>query len=140
MNYYTDVLKKYAVFEGRARRSEYWYFLLFNLIASIIIGVIGGMLDFKQLASIYSLAVLVPSIAVTVRRLHDTNHSGLWFLIGLIPIIGWIVLLILTIRDGDAGPNRYGPNPKGITTVPVAPAVPPTPPTPETTPPTQPTV
>lgn len=107
MNYYFEVLKKYAIFEGRARRSEYWYFTLFNFLISLALGfadVAMGMIDFG-IGSIYSLAVLVPSIAVAVRRVHDVGKSG-WFI--LIPIYN----LILMCTDSQEGRNEYGPNPK----------------------------
>ncbi len=116
MNYYTGVLKKYAVFGGRARRKEFWMFVLFN----IIIGVVLGMLDGKNnlIGNIYSLAVLIPSLAVGARRLHDINKSGWWQLLGLIPVIGWIWLIVLMCFDGDAADNRFGPNPKIIAVTP----------------------
>ncbi|TSJ42808.1 DUF805 domain-containing protein [Mucilaginibacter corticis] len=106
MNYYLAVLKNYAQFTGRARRSEYWYFALFSLIISIILMVIGKAIGFMGLYNIYSLAVLIPSIAVGVRRMHDVNKSG-WFI--LIPIYN----LILACTDGTPGDNNYGPDPKG---------------------------
>lgn len=106
MNYYLKVLQNYANFNGRARRAEYWYFVLFNMIASIIVGIIGGLLDFELLGNLYSLAVLLPSIAVGVRRMHDVGKSG-WFI--LIPIYNFI----LAVTEGDAGENEYGPDPKG---------------------------
>lgn len=106
MNYYLKVLQNYANFNGRARRAEYWYFFLFNTIASIVVGIIGGLLDFKLLGNLYSLAVLLPSIAVAVRRMHDVGKSG-WFI--LIPIYNFI----LAVTEGDAGENEYGPDPKG---------------------------
>jgi uncharacterized membrane protein YhaH (DUF805 family) len=114
MNWYIEVLKKYAVFSGRARRKEYWYFVLFNLIIMIILTIIDLAIDSSILSTLYSLAVLIPSIAVDVRRLHDTNRTGWWLLIGLIPIIGWIVLIIFMVQDSQKGENQYGPNPKGI--------------------------
>jgi uncharacterized membrane protein YhaH (DUF805 family) len=113
MNWYLEVLKKYAVVSGRARRSEYWYFVLFNLIIFIILTIIDYAINSAILSTIYSLAVLIPSIAVAVRRLHDTNRTGWWLLIGLIPIIGFIVLLIFMVQDSQKGENQYGPNPKG---------------------------
>lgn len=106
MEYYIGALKKYAVFEGRATRSEYWYFFLFNLVISIII----GLLDVPALGFLYSLAVLIPSLAVGVRRLHDVGKSGWWLLIGLIPVVGWIVLIIFAVTDSQSGTNQYGPN------------------------------
>lgn len=122
MNWYFEVLKKYAVFQGRARRKEYWYFALFNIIFSIILGVIDGVTGsfspeagIGLLGSIYSLAILIPAIAVSVRRLHDTNRSGWWLLILLIPLIGSIVFLIFTVQDSKPEENQYGPNPKATT-------------------------
>jgi uncharacterized membrane protein YhaH (DUF805 family) len=114
MNWYLEVLKKYAAFSGRARRREFWYFVLFNFIIIIILSIIDQAIGSAILSTIYSLAVLIPSIAVTVRRLHDTNRTGWWVLIGLIPIIGFIVLLIFTVQDSQKGENQYGPNPKGV--------------------------
>jgi len=121
MNWYLDVLKQYAVFKGRARRKEYWFFILFNLIASVVLTVIDfmtGLLDAELgiglLSGLYSLAVLIPSLAVTVRRLHDTDRSGWWLLIGLVPLLGAIVLLVFMLLDSTPGDNRYGANPKGV--------------------------
>ena len=105
MNYYLKVLQNYATFSGRARRSEYWYFVLFNVIISIALGFIDGMMGISMLSNIYSLAILVPSIAVGVRRMHDVGKSG-WFL--LIPIYN----LILACTDGVKGENEYGADPK----------------------------
>ncbi len=120
MHYYTDVLKKYVVFAGRAGRAEYWYFVLINFIIFLILGMIDTAI-FGQpepgepagslLTGIYSLAVFLPSLAVSVRRLHDTNRSGLWLLLSFIPIIGFIVLLVFMIQGSTPGANRFGPNP-----------------------------
>ena len=113
MDWYLEVLKKYAQFSGRARRMEYWMFALFNMLIAFGLGLIEAIVGGPGiLGMLYSLAVLVPGLAVFVRRLHDTNHSGWWFLIALVPLIGVIVLLIFLIREGDAGANRFGPNPK----------------------------
>jgi len=122
MNWYIDVLKKYAVFTGRARRSEYWFFSLFNIIILIVLQVLAGMMAamestagaglFGILYLAYFVGVLLPSLAVSVRRLHDTGRSGLWLLIGLVPLVGGIVLLIFFVGDSAAGNNQYGPNPK----------------------------
>lgn len=120
MHWYIDVLKKYAVFTGRARRMEYWMFVLFNVIISIVLNVVdvaaGLTLESGQgiLSTIYSLAVLLPGLAVGARRLHDTGRSGWWLLIGLIPCIGAIVLLVFFVQDSEPGTNQYGPNPKGV--------------------------
>jgi len=113
-DYYLNALKyKYAKFDGRARRSEYWYFVLFNVLVSIGIGIIGTFLDTTFLSGVYSLAVLIPGIAVAVRRLHDTGRSGFWIAIGLIPIVGLIVLLVFFVEDSKPA-NQYGPNPKTL--------------------------
>lgn len=105
MEYYLMVLKNYTGFSGRARRSEYWYFALFSAIVSVGLGFIGGLVGFEMLSTVYSVAVLLPSIAVGVRRMHDVGKSG-WFL--LIPIYN----LILACTAGEAGPNQYGADPK----------------------------
>jgi uncharacterized membrane protein YhaH (DUF805 family) len=115
MNYYFDVLKKYTVFEGRARRKEYWMFFLCNIVVVAVIWLIGGFALHTPLLNIlYSLAVLLPQIAVSIRRLHDTDHSGWWLLVGLIPLIGTISLLVFFVTDSSPGQNRFGPNPKGV--------------------------
>lgn len=118
MNWYLEVLKKYAVFSGRARRREYWFFALFNVIVTAVFAVLdnvlgfGGEAGYGVLTGLYSLAILLPAIGVTVRRLHDTSHSGWWLLIVFIPIIGALILLYFTIKDSDPGANQYGPRPK----------------------------
>ena len=104
-NYYVGVLKNYAKFDGRARRAEYWYFVLVNLIISFGIGFVGGMLDMPWLGNIYSLAVLLPAIGVSIRRIHGINKSG-WYI--LIPIYN----IVLAATEGDKGSNQYGPDPK----------------------------
>lgn len=105
MNYYINVLKKYAVFEGRARRSEYWFFFLFNFIIALILTFVGISMETPLLGNLYSLAVLIPGIAVAVRRMHDVGKSG-WYI--LIPIYN----LILALTEGDRGSNEYGADPK----------------------------
>ncbi len=105
MNYYMAVLKNYAGFEGRARRSEYWYFFLINLVISAVLNTVGSAIGFELLGGIYSLGVLVPSIAVAIRRMHDVGKSG-WYC--LIPIYN----LILAATEGEQGENEYGPDPK----------------------------
>ena len=111
--YFVDVLRnKYADFNGRARRSEYWYFVLFNFLISTAVGVVTGLIGIDWLSYIYSVALLVPGIAVGVRRLHDIGKSGWWLLISFIPLIGGIWLIILMAKEGDHGNNAFGPDPK----------------------------
>ncbi len=121
MSWYIQALKKYAVFSGRARRKEYWYFVLFNGIISYglyLIGLIAGFagsdagIGFLVLSLIYALAVFLPSLGVTIRRLHDTGRSGWWIFISLIPFIGGIIFFIVTVLDSEVGTNQYGPSPK----------------------------
>jgi uncharacterized membrane protein YhaH (DUF805 family) len=113
MNWYLKCLKQYADFSGRARRKEYWMFFLFNLI----FGVVANVLDFALgvdgvFGLLYLLGLLIPGLAVTVRRLHDIDKSGWWIFIALIPLIGGIWLLVLVATDSSAGKNQYGENPK----------------------------
>lgn len=111
MNWYLDVLKKYAVFDGRAGRQEFWMFVLFNVIISIALGIVAALIKFPLLSSVYALAVMLPSIGVAIRRLHDTGRSGWLLLVGLIPCVGLIVIYWY-ILEGTPGENQYGPNPK----------------------------
>jgi uncharacterized membrane protein YhaH (DUF805 family) len=119
MFWYLQALRKYADFSGRARRREYWMFTLVNAVIVIVLGIpyyldmgAGAQLLFSLTTLVYGLAVFLPSLAVCVRRLHDTNHSGWWYLIGLVPFIGEILLLVWFVTDSDPGENEYGPNPK----------------------------
>lgn len=107
------VLENYANFNGRARRAEYWWFVLANLIVSVVLAVVDSVIGMQILGGIYSLAVLVPSIAAVVRRLHDVNKSGWFIFIILIPIIGAIWLIVLLATEGTKGSNEYGSDPKG---------------------------
>ncbi|MFI7586398.1 DUF805 domain-containing protein [Spongisporangium articulatum] len=116
----TVLTQKYADFSGRARRSEYWWFFLFNLIVSIvasiidrIVGLDGVVGSYGVLQLLVGLAFLIPGLAVAVRRLHDTGRSGWWVLIAIIPVIGWIVIIVFLALDGEPQPNQYGPSPKG---------------------------
>ncbi|MBH0329593.1 membrane protein [Brevibacillus brevis] len=112
MHWYTSVLKQYVAFAGRARRQEYWMFTLFNIIVSLVIALVDSLIGTASvLGMIYSLAVLLPSLGVTVRRLHDTGRSGWWVLLGLIPFIGAIILIVFMCQDSQ-GDNQYGANPK----------------------------
>ncbi len=119
MDWYVQVLENYAVFSGRATRQEYWMFNLINFIIAIVVIVIDNLfgITFKNsfygwLYVIYSLLIIIPSWAVTVRRLHDVDKSGWWAFITLIPILGGLYLLFLLVSDSDPYQNEYGPNPK----------------------------
>jgi uncharacterized membrane protein YhaH (DUF805 family) len=117
MNWYLEVLKKYATFGGRARRTEFWMFVLINFIISAVLSIIWratGNVALEVVYYLYAVAVLIPGIAVTVRRLHDTGRSGGWWFIVLIPIVGGIILIVFCAQDSQPGPNQYGPNPKQI--------------------------
>ena len=113
MNWYVKVLKQYVDFSGRAQRMEFWMFQLFNLLISIGLAIVDAILGLGILQMVYALAVLLPSIAVGARRLHDTNRSGWWLLLAFIPVIGIIVLIVFWVQDSDPGSNAFGPNPKG---------------------------
>ena len=121
MKWYLAVLKNYAGFSGRARRKEYWMFTLFNIIflivAMILDNVLGTAIEgvgYGLFYILYALAVLIPGLAVSFRRLHDVGKSGWMVLIALIPIIGAIWLLVLMVIDSKPGENEYGPNPKEV--------------------------
>lgn len=110
-----SVFTQYVGFSGRARRSEYWYWTLCNCIISGVLSALarnGGF--FTVLSVIWSLAVLLPGLAVCVRRLHDIGKSGWWLLIALVPAVGAIILIIFFVKDSEPGDNAYGPNPKGM--------------------------
>lgn len=119
MSWFIEAVKKYAVFSGRSRRREFWYFVLFYSIISLgfalfdtAIGTWYPSLSIGLLSGIFGLALLLPSIAVTVRRLHDVDRSGWWYLIQLIPVVGFLVILYFAVQGGTPGSNRYGPDPK----------------------------
>lgn len=129
MDWYIEAWKKYALFSRRARRKEYWFFQLFSMIASVILVIPvflmialssqnSGSWNILMLLTlpfcIFSFAAILPSLAVMVRRLHDTGRSGWWYFIGFVPFVGGIILLIFTLLDSEPGPNLYGPNPKGV--------------------------
>lgn len=120
MNWYLKAWNQYADFSGRARRKEYWLFTLFNFISALVaVGIgaaIGAITSMPAIAPVlyvvYMATSIIPSFAVTVRRLHDVGKSGWMFLVGLIPFIGGIWLLVLTLTDSEANENKWGPNPK----------------------------
>ena len=129
MQYYIDALKNYANFSGRARRSAYWYFVLFNFIFSIVAAILDNLfgttikletaqgfmaVPYGYIYILYALFMIIPGLSLSVRRLHDVGKSGWFILISLIPLVGAIWLLVLFCTDSVPGANQYGPNPKGI--------------------------
>ena len=123
------VFSNFATFSGRARRSEYWYFVLFSMIVSAVLGIfskqtpteIAGqtvMITQNKLLSLYNLIVFLPSLAVVVRRLHDVGKSGWNYLWIFLPIVGWIMILVWLCREGQHGDNRFGPDPKAPVSAP----------------------
>ncbi len=114
MNWYLKVLQQYVDFNGRARRKEYWMFVLFNFIIALVLTTIDmTLLDGTPVFyGIYGVAVFLPTLAVLIRRLHDTGRSGWWMFITLIPLIGGFILLYFMCVDSEAGSNQWGPNPK----------------------------
>jgi len=114
VNYYLDALKNYATFSGRATRQQYWMFVLFNIIIAILLGIIDGVFGFTNedgmglLGTVYSLAILIPAIAILARRLHDIGRTGWWILLLFIPLIGAIVILIFALLDSERNENEYG--------------------------------
>jgi uncharacterized membrane protein YhaH (DUF805 family) len=130
MSWYVKVLKQYVDFSGRARRREIWMFILFNALIGAVLTALdallgtGGFTSWSGaggagwsvqpglLAGMYNLLVLIPSLAVAVRRLHDTDRSAWWLLLVLVPVIGWIALVVLYALNGTRGANQYGPDPK----------------------------
>jgi uncharacterized membrane protein YhaH (DUF805 family) len=112
------VIKKYVEFSGRARRKEFWMFVLISAVISLVLSIIDRAIGTDSanggglLKSIYGLAVLLPSIAVAVRRLHDIGRSGWWLLLSFLIVIGWIILIIWYAQEGQPGGNKYGPDPK----------------------------
>lgn len=119
MNYFTQPMKNAFNFSGRARRKEYWMFALFTAIISIVLMIIETLigLEFTEgvgvLSTLFSLVILIPSLSLLFRRLHDTGRSAAWILIALIPVIGGIVLFVFTVLDSQPQTNKWGPNPKG---------------------------
>lgn len=119
MKWYLEPLKKYAMFEGRSRRKEFWQFALFVFLVQVVLAIFDRMTgtysegaEFGLLGGVFSLFVLIPSIAVTVRRLHDIGRTGWWILIYFLPLIGAIVMLVFMVLDSQPETNQYGPSPK----------------------------
>ena len=108
-----SVFTQYVGFSGRARRSEYWFFCLFNIIVSCVLSALASKISLLSLLSVvWSLAIFLPSLAVCIRRLHDIGKSGWWYLLAFIPLVGAIILIIWFCKDSEPGANAYGPNPK----------------------------
>lgn len=105
-------LSQYVGFQGRARRSEYWYFCLFNVILGVVASIIAQLTGVKILSTLVTLALLLPGIAVDIRRMHDIGKSGWWILISFVPVVGAILLIVWCCKDSEPGENQYGPNPK----------------------------
>jgi len=106
------VAESYAKFDGRSGRAEFWWFFLANLIVGVVLSLLGQASTFFYIIYvIYGLALIIPSIAVGIRRLHDINRTGWWILIALVPLVGLIVLLVFYATAGDRGTNQYGPEP-----------------------------
>lgn len=114
--WYMEALSKYLEFSGRARRKELWTFVLVNFVISISLSVLDSIIGMGIgfIGTLFGLAMIIPSISVGVRRLHDIGKEGLWILVGLIPFIGWIVLIYFYVQDSEPGANAFGSNPKGI--------------------------
>ncbi|ANU22582.1 DUF805 domain-containing protein [Planococcus donghaensis] len=118
MKEFLDVFKKTLDFKSRSRRKEYWMFILWTTIISVVLSIIeivAGLEiapDIGLLSTIFTLVILIPSISVTVRRLHDIGRTGWWLLLSFIPILGWIALFVFTLLDSESGSNKYGSNPK----------------------------
>jgi len=112
-DYFKLALSKYAEFEGRSRRKEFWFFVLFNMIITYGVGIVESIIwDFPILSTIVSLGLVVPGLAVSVRRLHDIGKSGWNILFAIIPIVGFILLIVWYAKDGEPGDNKWGSNPK----------------------------
>ncbi|NIJ50889.1 DUF805 domain-containing protein [Dyadobacter arcticus] len=124
MDWYLKVIRQYAVFNGRARRQEYWMFVLFNLIFAVaaifldnMFGITMDGIGYGPIYGLYILAVFIPGLAVAVRRLHDINKSGFMMFLALIPILGAIWLIVLMAQEGNVGPNQYGADPKTVASI-----------------------
>lgn len=116
MQWYLQAFKNYAGFQGRSRRKEYWMFFLFNFIFTIVLEILAAVSDaFLILFLLYAVAIILPSLAVGTRRLHDIGKSGWWQLISLIPFVGGIILIVFFCQDSLEGDNKYGPSPKAKT-------------------------
>ncbi len=140
-SWFLDPIKnQYADFEGRTSRKAYWMFTLYYFILSIVVGIVAGIINFELLGTVLSLALLLPSLGMGFRRLHDINKSAWWLLVSFIPIIGFLVLLYFAVQPGDKGDNQYGKDPLAGTTPTTAASTAPATEQPPVQPPTTPTV
>jgi uncharacterized membrane protein YhaH (DUF805 family) len=128
-----DGFDHYVNFEGRASRAAFWWWVLFAILVSIAANIIDAIIGAPIFSLLAALGLFLPGLSVAIRRLHDTNRSGWWYLIGLIPLIGFIVLLIFFLEQGTPGPNDYGPPPEGAPVAAAAPQQQPPPPPPPAT-------
>lgn len=112
MSWYLQAIKNYCNFSGRARRQEYWMFVLFNTVFTLVLSVIDSLIGVKILSSIYSLFILLPDLSIQFRRLHDVDKSAWWLFIAFVPIVGAIILFVFSVKPGTIGTNRYGEDPK----------------------------
>ena len=124
MEWFVEAMRKYAVFKGRARRKEYWWFLLVYLLISLVLTVFDGIIGkydaqsgMGLLSGLFGVATFLPGLAVAVRRLHDTDRSGWWVLITVLPVIGLLIFVIFMARAGTPGENRFGADPKAAVLV-----------------------
>ena len=110
--WFIDVIQNhYYDFDGRVNREPFWMYVLWNFIASIAVSILVSIIHLGFISTLISLALILPSLGIGARRLHDTGRSGWFQLIGIIPIIGWIILIYFAVQEGEAGANMYGPNP-----------------------------
>jgi uncharacterized membrane protein YhaH (DUF805 family) len=114
----------YVKFDGRASRPAFWWWALFAFLVGLAANIIDAVIGISILSALVGLALLLPGLSVSIRRLHDTNRSGWWVLIGLIPLVGLIVLIVFWVQESDAGPNKYGP-PPAVAAAAAPPAAPP---------------
>ena len=115
MNWYFNVMRNYLNVDGRARRTEYWMFMLIYIGMLVVASLLDNLMGTSILGGLVALVHLIPSITVGVRRLHDINRNGWWLLVSLVPLIGWIIAIYFAVKEGDAGSNTYGANPKDLT-------------------------
>ncbi len=112
MSWYIQAIKNYCNFSGRARRTEYWMFALISAVIVFVLGIIDGIIGIKLLTGLYSLFIVIPELSLSFRRLHDIDKSAWWLLIAFVPVVGAIILLVFSLKEGTIGANTYGADPK----------------------------